>query len=153
MRNKKGKSKTTVLISYNSVKGFKSGWHANKKLYICANDIGRGKDTGRGSTEVEKAGSVMHSISGSYYNGSVPVEKVEHYYVYAGLNAMNQAVYMATSLKKESSAPVTVVACNCSSSQKRQILSANNIDIIWSGCGGETTMGRIAQEMLAKQKS
>lgn len=143
-------AKITVLISYNEVKGFSSGWHANKRLYVCANDAGRGRDTGKGNSDEEKAGSVMHDISGSYYHGNVPVKKIERYYVYAGLNAMDQALSMAESLRRTSSAPVTVVACHCRSGEKERLLSGNGIDIIWSECGGKDTMGELAKEILKK---
>ncbi len=142
--------KTTVLISYNRIDGFCSGWHADGKVYVCANNAGRGRDTGEGRDCDAKAGSVMHSISGQYYHGTVPVEKVKRYYVYAGLHAMRQAIGMAKDLRSRSQAPVTVVACDCESYEKRNLLSGTGIDIIWCGCGGEVKMGRLAEAAVAE---
>jgi len=136
--------KTVVLISYNQVEGFRSGWHARKKVFVCANDAGRGYRTGNGDDDDSKAGSVLHKLSGQY-RGAVPVERVKHYYIYAGLHAMDQALGMAKSLNSQSQAPVTIVACSCQSRKKEQILDGSGIPIKWCECGGESTMGGIAK--------
>ncbi len=141
--------KTTVLISYNKIDGFRSGWHAKNKVFICANDKGRGSETGQGEDRATKAGNVMHRLSGSYYHGAVPVKQVEQYYVYSGLHAMRQAIGMAKSLRSESQAPVTVVACNCDAREKENLLQGTGIDLIWCECGGETKMGQLAKATMA----
>lgn len=143
------KPRTTVLISYNPVSGFSSGWHARKKIFVCASDVGFGANVGDGKDKYSKAGSVMHQISGQFYRGSVPVDRVKRYYVYAGLNAMRQAINMAISLRSESQAPVTVIACDCDAREKRNLLEGTGIDIKWCECGGNKTMGRIAEQAIA----
>lgn len=139
------KPRTTVLISYNPVNGFSSGWHARRKVFVCANDAGRGADTGNGENDRQRAGSVMHKLSGQFYRGTVPVERVKHYYIYAGLNAFEQAIGIAKSLRTQNQSPVTVVACNCETSEKRELLEGTGINIKWCECGGRHTLGRIAE--------
>lgn len=138
--------RSVVLISYNPVNGFRSGWHADGRVYVCASDNGFGCNVGEGSNDHARAGSVMHKLSGQYYKGTVPVERVKHYYIYAGLYAMDQAISIAKSLRSQNEAPVTVVACDCESRQKKNLLSGTGIDINWCECGGHRTMGRIAAE-------
>ena len=137
--------KTTVLISYNPVGSFRSGWHADNRVFVCANDAGYGRITGDGRNGDQKAGSVMHHISGQFYHGSVPVNEVKRYYVYAGLHAMEQAISMARNLRSQAQAPVTLVACNCDANEKRNLLMGTDITIEWCECGGKSTMGRIAE--------
>lgn len=148
--DKKPKAKTLVLISYNPVNGFPSGWHSDRKLFVCANDNGRGASVGDGKNEKEKAGSVMHKISGNFYNGSVPVENVREFVVYAGLNALEGAIYMAKGLKeKASSVPVTVAACSCDWDKKKNLLADTGIRIISCECGGRNTLGNLAKQAVA----
>ncbi len=142
------KPRTIVLISYNRVDGFSSGWHARRKVFVCANGEGRGASTGEGKDKYARAGSVMHNISGQYYNGAVPVERVKHYYIYAGLYAMEQAIGIAKSLRSKNGSPVTVVACSCDTGKKENLLADTGISIKWCECGGESTMGRIAEAAI-----
>lgn len=143
-----GGEKTTVFISYNQVNGFRSGWHSAARVFVCANDNGRGTGTGKGEDERARAGSVMHQISGQYYRGAVPADQVGRYYIYAGLYAMGQAIDIARSLKTQNRAPVTVVACDCDRAVKANLLRGTGIDIVWCECGGERTMGRLAEAVL-----
>ncbi|MBT6930509.1 MAG: hypothetical protein HN986_06735 [Candidatus Marinimicrobia bacterium] len=141
--------KTLVLISYNQVSGFQSGWHGKNRVYICANDQGRGYDTGSGKTDKERAGSVMHKISGDYYKGSVPVDNVEQFIVYAGLNALRSAIFMAKDLSEQAPGiPVIVAACDCKWREKRELLAGTNIRLEECECGGKHTMGRFARSGL-----
>ncbi|OGF25085.1 hypothetical protein A2303_05685 [Candidatus Falkowbacteria bacterium RIFOXYB2_FULL_47_14] len=146
---RKNNDRTTVLISYNRVEGFESGWHGQKRLFVCANDAGRGSNTGEGWSDNERAGSVMHSISGQYYHGAVPVKSVKEYFVYAGLYAFEQAIHIARSLRKASGKPTTLVACHCRSAQKVDMLRLTGIRIIWSECGGSRTMGELGKKAIA----
>lgn len=144
------KKGTVVLVSYNSVANYRSGWHGNDRLFVCANDQGRGAVTGNGSDDKQRANSVMHSISGSFYRGSVPVENVERFYVYAGLNAFEGAISMARSLQNRASgAPVTVVACGCDRNRKRELLRDTGIDMVSCECGGRETLGDIARKAMS----
>lgn len=146
----KPKAKTLVLISYNPVNGFASGWHGNRKLFVCASDNGRGRDVGDGQNEKERAGSVMHKISGDFYKGSVPVENVREFVVYAGLNALEGAIYMAKGLKEKApSVPVTVAACRCDWDKKKNLLAGTDIRIISCECSGRDTLGNFAKQAVA----
>lgn len=141
---------TTVVISYNDVAGFPSGWHGNQKLFVCANDDGMAASTGEGGSNQQRAGSVMHRISGTFYRGSVPVGIVQRFLVYAGLNALEGAIAMAKDLwVKSPNAKITVVSCHCDFGHKRALLKDTNIDMISCECGGQDTLGRIAREVLA----
>ncbi len=146
--NEKG---TVVLISYNSVAGHRSGWHGKDRLFVCANDQGQGANIGEGCNDKQRAGSVMHSISNRFYRGSVPVESVERFYVYAGLNAFEGAISMAKSLQNRAlGAPITVVACGCDMGQKRNLLRGTSIDMISCECGGRETLGDIARQAITR---
>jgi len=144
--------KTTVLISYNAVANFQSGWHGNKRLFVHANSDGWwAGDTGSGRNNHERAQSVMGSLSHQFYGKfEVPVKNVDEFFIYAGLNAMESALNMALRLKELSrGAKVTVVACSCNWSEKERILLGSGIELLPCSCGGQDKMGDIAQKILA----
>ena len=147
------KKETTVVISYNSVSGFKSGWHGGKRLFVCANDAGRGFLTGIGDTDEQRAANAMHRISGQFYNGAVPVECVKHYYIYAGLTAFTQALSIAKSLMTQSDAPVTVVACDCQIGEKQSLIRNLGVKILRCECSGSATLGRLSREAVSTNMS
>ena len=143
--------KTIVLISYNAVNGFQTGWHGDKHLFVHANgDGGWGCDTGSGRNKEERAQSVMGSLSHQFYGKlTVPVKDVDEFFIYAGLHAMRSALAMAKSLKELSNGvKVTVVACDCRWGEKERILRGSGIELLQCGCGGQNKMGDIAQKVL-----
>lgn len=148
MKKAKQAKKTVVFISYNKIDGFQSGWHGGKRIFICANDAGRGCDTGEGQNDQDKANGVMHRISGRYYNGAVPVENVERYFIYAGLYAFSQAIGLAKSIFDKNSKPTTVVACSCDKAKKQSLLAGTGITLSMCECGGERTLGSIVEKTL-----
>ncbi|OGD31807.1 hypothetical protein A3C91_00055 [Candidatus Azambacteria bacterium RIFCSPHIGHO2_02_FULL_52_12] len=142
---------TVVLVSYNAVAGFRSGWHANNRVFVCANDSGQGANTGEGRDNKQRAGAVMHTISNRFYRGSVPVEGVERFYVYAGLNAFEGAISMARSLQFHApGAPITVAACGCDWQKKLQLLEGSGIHMVKCECSGRETLGRIARQAIGE---
>lgn len=140
---------TTVFISYNNIEGYPSGWHKENRVFICANDNGKGAMTGDGQGPENRAGSVMHNISGQFYHGSVPVEQIKEYVVYAGINAMHQAIAMAKDLKaRVSDIPVIVVSCKCKQDEKKKLLKGLDINVLPCECGGHKTMSRMVTDLL-----
>jgi len=139
-----------VIISYNPVRGYNSGWHesAKARVFVCANDNGRGCDTGKGDTDYERAGSVMHDLGHDYYNGKVPVKDVKEYIVYSGLYAFRSAIDMARMLKQESNALVTIVACSCEWPEKERMVAKVNIPLIRCECSGRGFLGERVGELL-----
>ena len=143
---------TTVIISYNNVKGFTSGWHGGDKLFICANDQGRGSASGSTGTEQQRAGSTMHRISHQYYDGEVPVNNVTQYIVYAGLNALHGAIDMAIGLWQHApDVPILVVACSCDWTEKTQRLEGTGIGLQQCECGGSKTLAAFARAALDEE--
>jgi len=147
---KKPVAKTLVLISYNPINGFESGWHGDGKLFVCASDKGAGAVVGDGSDNKQRASSVMHRISGRFYFGSVPVENVGQFIVYAGLNAFEGAIDMAKGLKERApSATVTIAACSCDWEKKEELLRSTDIRLEQCECSGKDTLGRFAKQAIA----
>lgn len=136
----------TVFISYNPVRGFVSGWHANGTVFICANDADAVVQAAS-DARVATAGSVMHSISNQFYKGSVPVDQVTKYIVYAGLHAFQSAINMAKTLQQRApDATVIVAGCRCDWPEKQRLLQGTQITLIRCECGGRVKMGELATE-------
>lgn len=146
----KKKRPTSVIISYNPVDGYNSGWHesAKARVFVCANDQGYGSETGKGDTDYERAGSVMHDLGHDYYDGKVPVKDVREYIVYSGLYAFRSAISMARMLKQESNVAVTIVACSCEWPEKKQMVAKAIIPLVRCECGGREFLGRKVDELL-----
>ncbi len=145
------KPSTTVIISYNQVNGFSPGWHGDGRLFIHANGAGKwGSDTGYGSNDEQRARSVMGSLSHQFYGRfEVPIENVDVFYIYAGLNAFREAISMALTLKaRAKNARVVVVACDCDWDQKLGMLGGTGIELQGCSCGGQEKLGMIAKQIL-----
>lgn len=145
------KVKTTVLVSYNAVEGFSSGWRGDGRLFIHANDDGEwGSGTGRGGNDMDRATSVMRSLEHNFYRElKVPVQDVDEFFLYAGLNAMKAALELALHLKKLTGAGVTVVACSCDWDEKGRILRGSGVPLMKCLCGGQDKMADIARKVLS----
>jgi hypothetical protein len=140
----------SVIISYNRVDGFAPGWHGDGRLFIHANGDGEwGSDTGYGKNDEQRARSVMGSLSHGFYGRlEVPIENVDVFYIYAGLNAFKEAIFMALNLKKVQNARVVVVACDCDWDQKQEMLRGTGIELQECWCGGQEKLGMIAKQIL-----
>ena len=143
--------KTVVFISYNQVNGLTSGWHGDGRVFVHANDDGAwGSATGSGGNDYERAISVMRSLKHDFYrNLKVPVKDVDRFFIYAGLNAFQDAISLAMELKQLSEADVAVVACSCDWSEKQRLLEGMGIELIGCDCGGQEKMGALARRALA----
>ncbi|OIO46451.1 MAG: hypothetical protein AUJ28_02525 [Parcubacteria group bacterium CG1_02_37_51] len=74
---------------------------------------------------------------------------MKQYVVYAGLNALNQAIAMARSLQVQADVPVTVVSCDCEQDKKKKMLANTNIKLIPCECGGHKTLAKMVADVLA----
>lgn len=139
-----------VLISYNQISGFESGWRETEqgKVFIHACDKGAGMDVGYGKTDQDRAKSVMKRLKFEFYGElEVPIKDVDLFLIYAGLYAMQEAIKLAQRIKQDGG-QVKVVACDCDLEEKKQLLEAAEIPLIICECGGEEDMGRLAKEIL-----
>lgn len=140
---------TTVVISYNPISGFDSGWHGGGRLFVCASDEGRGAGIGVGSDNRRRAESVMRSLFGHYH---VPVKDVQQYVLYAGFHAFDGVIALAKELEHIApGVPIVVAACDCHWEKKVDLLRGTGIRMILCECGGSGTLGKIAQESLEEE--
>ena len=140
---------TTVIISYNDVNGFSSGWHGNQQLFVCANDAGPAVNTGDGNTTEQRLKSVTHKIADAYYKGTIPIENVGCFYVYAGMHAFQSAIGIARILQRKCPlSDIALVSCKCDRRKKEILLWDTRIRWIPCECGGNETLGEIASKAV-----
>ena len=141
MKNQtKGKGKATVVITYNSVKGYPAGTYSGKKgpVVVYSHD-----NTSSWEDEAESMlGQIMHGLY-----GRVNPEDVEKVYIYVGLNAKDGALRAAESLAGRIN-KLEIVACDCHSDEKKRTAERIGAPIIWADCGGRQTLGSIVTGLL-----
>jgi len=93
----------------------------------------------------------MGSLSHNFYGKlEIPVENVKQFYIYAGSNAMQDALDMARRIKMMTkNTPVSVVACDCKWAEKKEILADTDIPLLMCECGGQSFLGDLAEKILA----
>lgn len=135
MNKAKEDGKTSVILTYNYVNGFPSGVHGDGRLAVISS----------GSRHYEESSKVLHDLMHEVYDRE-DFGNVDMIYVYAGINAMSGALHAASNLVGESR--VTLVACTCEGEHKKRFAESQGIDIIFGECGGQRTLGRIAEQIL-----
>jgi len=133
--------KATVVITYNSVRGYPAGTYNGKNgpVIVYSND---NTETWEDLAE-QKLGSVMHGIF-----GRINPEDIGQVYLYVGLHARGGALRAARILSGQGN-KLTLVACDCDASEKQAAARRLGVPLIWSGCGGRRTLGEIVERALA----
>jgi len=141
--------KVVVLMSYNRVSGFAPGVHGDGKVAVYSFDRPRHQD--------RRCKQAAKDITDKFYDDfdlRRDADQFEHIFVYAGLNAAEEAVRAARMIGHdikgyENGKRVTLVACHCEEAMKRRVAhDSYSVNLIICECGGEDTMGRIAQQVI-----
>jgi hypothetical protein len=136
MSEEKKPEKTSIILTYNNVRGYPEGIHGDGRLVVVSS-----ASRGHG----DRAPAVLHDLMHRIYDRE-DFSNVDMIYVYAGKNAMSGALHAAANLVGESK--VTLVACSCGHGEKKRFAESEGIDIIFGECRGDRTLGRIATEIL-----
>jgi hypothetical protein len=141
--------KTIVLMSYNPIDGFIPGVHGDGRIVVYCWDRRLCSEACR---------DAARSITDAFYrdfNLRKDGQLFEHIFVYAGKNAIDEAIQAARMIGhdwkdgSDSGKRVTLVACDCEIEMKRRIAHESyTINMILCECGGKATMGRIAQQVI-----
>jgi hypothetical protein len=147
---KKNGKKAVVLMTYNTVEGFVPGTHADGRIIVYSWDK-RFKDS--------RCRDAAKSITDRFYedfNLRKDAQLFEHIFVYAGINAIDEAIQAARMIGHDWKNPelddsgkrVTLVACDCDLDKKRRAAhDSYTVDMILCGCGGDVVMGKIAKQV------
>ena len=135
---KLGKKNTTLVLTYNNVRGYPSGTYKGKSQNVVIHS----QDKRYYKQSAQKLSELLHSMY-----GKVKMNSVKDVVVYAGLNALNGALSVATNLAHDSK-NVRLIACDCNYSEKKRFAENRSIGIEFCECGGEKTLGKIVNELL-----
>jgi hypothetical protein len=139
----KAKGKATVVITYNSVSGYKPGVHQgrNGPVVIYSHNNYDTWDT----KAPQKLGEIMHQLY-----GRINPEDVEKVYLYVGRYAMDGALRAAKQLASDGN-KLELVACDCNAGIKKRTAQQIGAPIIWADCGGFYTLGEIVNQLVKKE--
>lgn len=130
--------KSTVIITYNDVINFPAGTYGDGDLVVYSSDRRHYENS------PEALGRVLHSI-----HGRLNPEDIDRIYVYAGLSAMDGALNVARSLAD--TGKLTLVGCSCGDYKKSSFAQRHDVPLVWSECGGRSTLEHIARRTLAEK--
>jgi len=145
--------KTTLVMSYNEVEGFKPGSHGNGRVVIMKIN----------KADFEKPVDENEGF-GVYFQTWGLCKRIEDAYIYIGdyesendprLKAFMAMLKTASAHIKDRS-KITLVGCNCEGERKRAFAKSGGCPYINCECGGKKTLGRIVKDILAtlpKEKS
>jgi len=145
----KNDKKAVVLMTYNTVEGFKPGIYGDGRLIVYSWDK---------KLRSEKCKEAAKDITDKFYkdfNLRRDGNLFEHIFVYAGMNAMDEAISAARMIGHDLKdyenlgKKVTMVGCDCDYNKKARIAhDSYSVSLIQCECGGDVTMGKIAKAIL-----
>ncbi|MBU0727672.1 hypothetical protein KKA95_03230 [Patescibacteria group bacterium] len=145
---KKNGKKAVVIMTYNSVKGFPAGIHSEGRVVVYSWN----RHAHRGDTP-----AIAKQLTDQFYDDfdlRRDGELFEHVFVYTGINAIDESIQTAQSIAHDwktgdDETKVTMVGCECDYNRKSRIAHNNyQVDLIKCGCGGESVLGKIAQQII-----
>lgn len=148
--------KTTVIISYNSVNGFRPGWHQGARLFIHALENGWAYEKGKGQTPEERRRDIIIELEKSFSSElNVSLKTIDEFYIYAGETLDPSLALMFDIAQANPKARIVLVACPCLWDSKveavcsyNQLESSCPIEIIPCECGGQHFLGKLARRIL-----
>lgn len=150
MKNKMEQKPLTYVNTYRSVRGFSSGLHEGKNRDVF---IIQGGNEGGTISRYDAERSFQNAESRISGNTHLPTdlqERMDRAYVYLGADGATPGFRYVERMKQSQDLDISIVACNCGESQKRQFAYKHSLPITWSECSGMGTLGRIVERELSE---
>jgi len=132
---------TNLLITYNTVDGYAPGMYANGKLLI----VSYHKDANILAKEVVE--KHMKDIWGTF-DFREDRDRIRSIFVYDGFNGGDKPGSLAQSIGHDARMLVHMLACRCEWERKQRLASSAYVTLSLVECGGEVSMGMIADILL-----
>ncbi len=146
---KQNGKKAIVLMTYRRVEDFRPGVYGDGRLIIYGWE---GHDRSNEGKR-EQAQRVVDEFY-EQFNLRQDADLIEHVFVYAGTNALDQSLQAAGMINHdwktgERGKDITLVCCHCDMYKKEQVAHRSYaIELIKADCGGQYTMKKIAEHIL-----
>jgi|SRR3989344_249167 len=135
--------KTTVVLTYNSVKNFPAGTYSGKNGSVIV--YGHENEKSWENRADDKIADTL-----SCFLTQTTLSDVKNVFLYIGVHAMYRTFGVAEFLKEEN-IPLTLVACPCSEEEKVELGRKYGFPIIWSECGGREALEKIVRKELGEE--
>jgi hypothetical protein len=137
------KGKTTVILTYNSVRGYDRGVYQGRDgpVAVISND---NRQTW-GDQAPEKLAEIIREVVKNRN-----LDEVGKIYLYIGANAAVESVQLAQVMKAYGK-DLELVACTCGAEAKDAIARDIGVPITWADCGGRQTLGEIVDRLVQKE--
>jgi hypothetical protein len=132
---------TNIIVTYNSVEGYRNGVFNNGQLIIVSYD----KHAADRAREV-----TINQVREIYQDFDWRRDKniIKNIFVYDGLNGGTTPGYVASALSHDVRIAVKLLACDCDWDRKRDLANRMWVDLYRVECGGGKTLGMIADTIL-----
>jgi len=130
--------KTTLVLTYNHVKGYPQGVYkkGNNKVIVHSQDRRYYQDS------PSRLSELMHSLY-----SKVDFDKIDEVVVYSGLNAMEGSLRAAKQFSHNNK-KIKLVACSCDYGEKKRVARELGVELIGCSCGGVSTLGSLVDSIL-----
>lgn len=138
-----------MIITYNYADGHKAGLHTSsngEKLLISAYD----RRAGRIAPQV--LASEVAEIYGKF-DWRVDRDIVKNIFVYDGKSGESCPAMAAQALGHDIRMQVNMLSCGCDWDRKQRFSNSSNVNLYRVECGGERTLGKIADIILGIQRA
>jgi CheY-like chemotaxis protein len=143
VEEQKQEGKTSVIITYNTIYGYKPGIYDNGKLLIISNTTHAMEE----APEVTQKN--LEKIFGTFDIRN-DKDKIKDIYVYVGLHAIKEPLNLACSLAHDTHKQVYVMACHCDWQHKQYVVGNRGMILHQVRCGGDYDLMKIADNILGR---
>jgi hypothetical protein len=137
-----------ILLSYNTIGGHDAGVHtasSGEKMLVSSYD----RRAGRIAPAV--LANEVAKIYGTF-DWTADRDIVKNIFVYDGKSGGDMPGMAAQALGHDIRMRVNMLACHCDWERKQRLANSSYVDLYQVECGGETTMGRIADVIMGIQR-
>jgi hypothetical protein len=140
------KPSLSLMITYNGVNGYEAGLHGGKLLIVSYDKYagpGRGQEV------------VMQQMEKIYKDFEFKRDRdmIKNIFVYDGINGGEWPARLASALGHDARMAVNLMACSCDWERKQMYAGSNYIELHRVECGGERTLGAIADVILGIKRA
>lgn len=134
-----------LIMTYNTVSGYKPGIYSEGKLLIVSYDK-RAKDAGQ-----EIARQQLDKIYENF-DFRADRDKISNVFIYDGVNGGDIPGRAAQSIGHAAHMPVYLMVCGCDWERKGRLANSSNVNLVSVECGGEDSLGKVADIILGVQR-
>ena len=139
----------TFVTSYRGARGYPNGLYEGKTrdVVIAGVSIPDAWEKGGQHTVLSEVAHRAYDYSGKVMQDFLP--RIDEMIVYLGKDGAGAAFHHVRDLMKQNGKrKIRMVACDCGYDSKRKFLTRHNLGVIWSECGGRTTLADMVKRRL-----